>query len=61
VSIDPELVAAVIKTMPLERIQELLRSISATPRRCRDDVVYRRELWRRLDQLVAANTKESPR
>jgi hypothetical protein len=51
-SINPELVAAVVKTMPLERIQQILRSVAGSPFRCCDDAVYRQELWRRLDQLT---------
>jgi hypothetical protein len=51
-SIYPKLVAAVVDTMPLERIQKLLRSVSGNPFRCRDDAIYRSELWRRLDRLT---------
>jgi hypothetical protein len=50
--IDLGLLAAVIETMPLEQIQQQLRAISGYPLRCKDDAVYRRELWRQLDRLI---------
>jgi hypothetical protein len=52
VSLDQKLVAAAVKTMSLERIQKLLRSICGTRFRCCDDPIYRQELWRQLDHLV---------
>jgi hypothetical protein len=54
--IDLELLAAVIENMPLEQIQRLLRATSGRSLRCKDDAVYRRELWRRLDWLIRKNT-----
>jgi hypothetical protein len=50
--VDLDLLSAVIESMPLEDIQRHLRAISGRPLRCKDDAVYRRELWRQLDRLI---------
>jgi hypothetical protein len=41
-----------IEMMPLEEVQDRLRLISGSPLRSKDDAIYRRELWQRLDRLV---------
>jgi hypothetical protein len=54
-----EQIQMVVEAMTLEQIQSELRAISGTPLRDEADRLRRRELWRRLDALCAANDKRA--